>query len=58
VDGSIKLTFEGQDIVLRPLFEIVQGEPGATTEPKIEQEGDRYFLYSSDGSKQEFVIGS
>jgi hypothetical protein len=58
VDGSIKLTFEGQDIVLRPLFEIVQGEPGATTEPKIDQEGDRYFLYSSDGSKQEFVIGS
>ena len=58
VDGSITLTFDGTPIVLRPLFDVVEGGEGTKTDPKIIQEDGKFFFYSADGSRQEFVVGS
>ena len=57
VDGSITLTFDGSPIVLKPLFDVVEGEEGTKTDPSIIQEGGKFFFYSADGSRQEFVVG-
>lgn len=57
VDGSITLTFDGTPIVLRPLFDVVEGGEGTETDPKIIQEDGKFFFYSADGSRQEFVVG-
>jgi hypothetical protein len=56
VDGSITLTFDGTPIRLRPLFDVEVGE-GTETDPKIIQEDGKFFFYSADGSRQEFVLG-
>jgi hypothetical protein len=56
VDGSITLTFDGTPIVLRPLFDVVEGGEGTEKDPKIIQEGRKFFFYSAQGSRQEFVV--
>ena len=58
VDGSLTLSFDGTRIVLRPLFDVVEGEEGTKIDPKIIQEDGKFFFYSADGSRQEFVVGS
>jgi hypothetical protein len=58
VDGAVALTYEGVPLILKPLFDVVKGVPGAEVTPGISNEGGRFFFTSANGDKQEFAAGS
>jgi len=59
VTGDVKLTYEGLDLTLRPLFDVVKGVPGAAVTPGISVDADgNFFFTSANGDKQGFAAGT
>jgi hypothetical protein len=59
VTGDVKLTYEGLDLTLKPLFDVVKGVPGAEVTPGISVDAEgKFFFTSANGDKQEFAAGT
>lgn len=56
LDGTVSLIFRGEIIKIKPRFSIDKASEDIQQAPRLILEDGKYFVYNSNGDKQEFII--
>ena len=54
-DGTISLLYQGANLILRPTFDVVEGNGSGTVAPSVVIEDGRFFFINMNGDRQEFL---
>lgn len=57
-DGTIEVTFDGEQLMLQPLFDIEPGTGNGDEAPMLMSEDGTFFFVNSNGDRQEFLVNT
>ncbi len=57
-DGTIELQYQGENLILRPRFDVAPGSGDGSNAPSIQIEDGRYYFLNAVGDRQELLLAS